>query len=696
MTKRAMLLGLFAVLFICGTGYINDRVLNLESISNGHQLPILVIGILMLVVIAINPLLGRRRLRSAELALIVTVSACSCGIPGRALMEQFAQIVVMPYHWERITPGWQSKNMLQYFPAGSLVDPEPQDEVVNRFVTGSDRASQSATSFHEWLGIKLGQVPWKQWRPPLLTWLPMIFLTTIAMACMGLIVHRQWADHEHLQYPIADFTNAILAQDEGKVYNQLLRNKRFWLGFAIVLAIRVNNGLYQWFPETMIPVKMTHSLWPFASKWPALYRNPWAYGLMRIEFFPLVTAFAFFLSSEISFTLGVSQILWACFCIPVVGLGISMNTDYDIGGWQGWHRAGSYTAFTIMLLYSGRHYYLGVLKEALFLGKLRLRRYTPEVSSAGRSAPGAATAMRIFMLSCLGLFLLTVRLGLSWPIAIGVIALMLMTFLVVARISAETGMFFIQPGWQPFGALMALFGAFALGPTAIVISALFCAVLCIDQCQALLPYLINGLKLGDRTRISPVTMTRAVLVTYLIGILVAVFTVIIVSYDFGTPVQYHWSYQRMPTLPFRAAEPALLQLKATGTLEASEALTGWQRILAIKPSPAFLWAAGMGFVGVILFSVLRLRLRWWPLHPCMFLIWATYPITVMSHAILFGWLIKKLCVRFGGNRLVLKLKPLAVGVIAADIVGALIFMIAGAVYFFVTGDQPKSYRYFPR
>jgi hypothetical protein len=68
----------------------------------------------------------------------------------------------------------------------------------------------------------------------------------------------------------------------------------------------------------------------------------------------------------------------------------------------------------------------------------------------------------------------------------------------------------------------------------------------------------------------------------------------------------------------------------------------------------------------------------------------------MSHAILFGWLIKKLCVRFGGNRLVLKLKPLAVGVIAADIVGALIFMIAGAIYFFVTGDQPKSYRYFPR
>ena len=211
MTKRAMLLGLLAVLFICGTGYINDRVLNLESISNGHQLPILVIGILMLVVLAINPLLGRRRLRSAELALIVTLSACSCGIPGRALMEQFAQIVVMPYHWERITPGWQSKNMLEYFPAGSLIDPEPQDEVVNRFVTGSDKAVRPAESFHEWLGIKLGQVPWQQWRPPLFTWLPLIFLTTWEQMTLplGLTVLRGYLGTGNTAAVMAGVTMAI-------------------------------------------------------------------------------------------------------------------------------------------------------------------------------------------------------------------------------------------------------------------------------------------------------------------------------------------------------------------------------------------------------------------------------------------------------------------------------------------------------
>ena len=66
------------------------------------------------------------------------------------------------------------------------------------------------------------------------------------------------------------------------------------------------------------------------------------------------------------------------------------------------------------------------------------------------------------------------------------------------------------------------------------------------------------------------------------------------------------------------------------------------------------------------------------------------------YSFLGGWIIKKCCVRFGGNRLVQKLKPLAVGVIAADVLGALIFMLVGAIYYFVQGELPKTYRYFPR
>jgi len=80
----------------------------------------------------------------------------------------------------------------------------------------------------------------------------------------------------------------------------------------------------------------------------------------------------------------------------------------------------------------------------------------------------------------------------------------------------------------------------------------------------------------------------------------------------------------------------------------------------------------------------------------LFLVWVTWPMYVFSYSILLGWLVKKLSIRFGGYAVVRKLKPLMFGVISAEILGALIFLVVGAVYFLITGNPPKAYRYFPR
>lgn len=688
MTIRALTLGLVLSLFIAGAGYINDRVLDLESFNNGHQLAIIVTGLMMLAVVALNPLLFRLRrslaFRPAEIGVVVILMMVACSIPGRGLMEQFAQALVMPFHWERITPGWRERNMLSLAPPEALVDSTDYDAVVARFVTGSDRAKYPSPSLWDSVTRKWRQVPWEAWATPLATWVPMVLLSSLCMVGMALIVHRQWSAYEHLQYPIAAFTTALLERDGNRAFGPMLRQRAFWVGFGLILLIRLNNGLCQWFPDYLIPVRLTYYLSPFGAKWPALYRNPWAWGLLRLEVFPLVIAFAFFLNSEISLTLGMSQILWACVCIPMVGSGISVNTDYDIGGWQGWHRAGSYTAFTLMLLYSGRHYYGDTLRRAF----TRWR---------GESADMAAVwGWRVVVFAVVGLTALVIRLGLDWPVAVGTVLLMAMTFLMVSRISAETGLFFIQPGWQPFGALMPFFGAYAMGPTSIVLSALVCGVLCIDQSQALMPYLTNGLKIGETLRLRPLPVASLSTGMWLAGIALAITVVLVASYDFGTPTQYHWSYYRIPTMPFRAAEPALLQLQATDQLAESEGLCGWRRLAALKPEKGFLWAAGTGFAGVVVFSFLRLRVPWWPLHPVLFLIWATYPLAAMSHSFLLGWMVKKASLRFGGNRLVQRLKPFAIGVIGGEICGALVFMIVGAIYFFCTGAKPITYRYFPR
>ncbi|OGV87274.1 MAG: hypothetical protein A3K19_13250 [Lentisphaerae bacterium RIFOXYB12_FULL_65_16] len=689
LTPRALILGFAAALFIAGAGYINDRILELESFNNGHQLPIFVVGMMFLGIALLNPLLFRVRralaFRPVEIGVIVILMMAACSIPGRGLLEQYTQVLVMPYHWNRVTPGWQAHDLLKFAPPQALVDEEPADAVVTRFVTGSDKPKNPPPVLSgTWLKLKASQVPWAQWRRPMLTWMPMVLLTAICSVCMALIVHRQWSSHELLRYPIAEFTTTLLERDEEKAFPAVFYNQVFWLGLGIVLLIRVNNGLCVWFPDYLIPVRLSWNFWPLVEVWPTLAKTPWNWGLLNVSFFPLVIAFAFFLSSEISLTLGISQVLWFLVAAPLVTAGISLETDYDIGGWQGWHRAGSYTAFTLMLLYAGRHYYGENFRRAICFWRDRA------------AADGVVWACRIFLVSVVLLIALVIRLGLSWPLATITVLVMLMTFLIVSRISAETGLFFIQPGWQPFGAIMTLFGGYAMGPTGIVISALVCAVLCIDQSQAFMPYLINGLKISETLKVRVTTMATTTFGMYVIALLIAVPIVLVASYDFGTPTQYHWSYYRVPTMAFRAAEPEILKLKATGTLEQSEALSGWQRLAHIRPPAKFLWAAGSGFVLVIVFAILRLRVPWWPLHPVLFLIWATYPLAAMSHSFLIGWMVKKASVRFGGNRLVEKLKPFMVGVIAGEILGALFFMIVGAVYYFATGEKPLSYRFFPR
>ena len=689
MTLRALLIGFASAFFIAGAGYINDRVLELESFNSGHLLPIVVLGVLFLFVVAVNPLLVRLKrslsFRPSELAIIVALAMASCSIPGRGLMEQFTQCLVTPFHWSRVTPGWKDKGLLGYVPERAFVSvtEENYDETVGAYIMGAPVRSEKP-AFWESLARKWDNVPWGAWLSPLGTWLPMVLLTGIASVALAMVVHRQWSSHEVLSYPVASFTGSLLEREPGRAFPLVFRNRLFWIGFGIVFVIRLNNGLYLWYPEYLIPVQLTWRLTPFGQLFPWLYKVQWGGALLRLNLFPLVAAFAFFLSSEVALTLGLSQFLWAIFALPMVSVGINLSTQYGKGGWQGWQRAGSYVAFALIMGYTGRQYYKETALRALAFWR-RQKEMGPEV-----------WAFRILVLSLGLLVFLACQLGLELPFAFLTVSLMMLTFLIVSRISAETGLFFIQPRWQPFGALLAFFGGYAMAPTQLVLSGLFCTLLCIDQSQGLMPYLINGLKICERVKLRPQRVARVTLWMYVVGVLLAVVIVLCANYHFGTCTNYNWSYQRVPTMPFRALETEVLKLDAVGALEEAEHLPWHQRFNRIMPKESFLWAAGFGFAAVLVFSMLRLRIPWWPLHPVMFLLWATYPMSFTCWSFLIGWAVKKAAVRFGGQHMAKKLKPLMIGIIAGEIIGALVFMVIGAVYYFNTGEKPISYRFFPR
>ena len=682
MTVRAILVGLIGAMFIAGVSYFNDQVLGLfgQSPISGHQIPVGVFGPLVVFLAVVNPLLLLTRrswgFKPAETAIVVLMMLVSCSVPLRGLMENFPTTLGLPAHWNNVSPGWQKNKLMTYIPpallpAGGKLDPAATDNML----TGMGKPGAP-------IGINL--VPWGKWRDCLTVWMPLVVLMSVSVICLALIVHRQWSMHERLRYPIAEFASALMAPPQRGVVGPIFRSKLFWIGLAAVVAIHLINGINMWYKGALIQIPLAFDLSAIRTRWPIIRDLPWGTRLTTPQIFPLVVGFSFFLASEVSLSLGLSQIIFVSVAWILVTRGMNMSTDLLTGGPGGWMRAGGYMAFGFMVLYTGRRYYRSILQAALTFQR------PPGVE------PYAAWAGRILLLSLGGMLAIMIAMGLDWPLAILTIAMIMLLFLCVSRIVAETGLFFLQARWQPLGVLLGFLGAYALGPKALILVGLLSIVLTLDISQSLMPYLVNGLKVCQNAGISPARSGWTAVGTYLASLVLAVIVAFWAIYNFGVNKTYEWSYKRVPSMVFVAANREVTGLKLSGELAASEALRPLERLTQLRPSDRFLWSAGIGVAMVLIVGMLRLKFSWWPLHPVMFLVWDTAPMSALSHSFLLGWLIKTAVSRIGGHRSYQNAKPLMIGLIAGDLIGPAIFIIYGAIYYGVTGLLPVTYDYFPK
>jgi len=79
----------------------------------------------------------------------------------------------------------------------------------------------------------------------------------------------------------------------------------------------------------------------------------------------------------------------------------------------------------------------------------------------------------------------------------------------------------------------------------------------------------------------------------------------------------------------------------------------------------------------------------------MFLLWNSWPAICFYFSFLIGWFIKAATMRFGGVKFFQKLKPLMIGIIAGEILAALLIAAFGLAYYAATGNSPKSFFIFP-
>ncbi|RKY62756.1 MAG: hypothetical protein DRQ02_13445, partial [Candidatus Latescibacterota bacterium] len=91
----------------------------------------------------------------------------------------------------------------------------------------------------------------------------------------------------------------------------------------------------------------------------------------------------------------------------------------------------------------------------------------------------------------------------------------------------------------------------------------------------------------------------------------------------------------------------------------------------------FLISAGIGFMVVLLNTVMRLRFLWWPLHPLGYPVAGYYHFEKLWFPFFISWLAKRTILRYGGIKAYRRAFPLFMGFVLGEFFMGSIWGIIG-------------------
>jgi hypothetical protein len=676
-----IILGLLLAVWVSVFTMFNDTVLQ-QPLMTGNLMPTSVYGpAVLLAMLGCGLTWGRLRERQLvgrrDVVVLVVLGTAACAWPGTNFLRTFVGTTANPANLAKTQDHWREARVFDHVPPGLLVNDGRELEGVTDVLTTGAADPNDYT---------LDNVPWSAWWPVLRLWGGLALLFGLASVCLGLVVHPQWSRHERLPYPLVRFLEELTRPGEAGSRPGILKNKLFWLGLGGVAGIHLVNGLGpQGWDLIFLQVPLEYDLRPLQT----LFPNTNVFGAEEFyqpHLFFSVIAFCFFIRGDVSFSVGISQWAWVALSAAFVARGATLgNNPLETEGGT-LLRAGAYLGFTLMILYLGRRAYLQTAAAAV-----GLRRPAAEERAGVWGLRGLVVCLvaAVWMMSHYA--------QLDWRLGLMFALLSLVILLILARLSAETGLFYVEPNWVALVVIVSLLGFEGLGPAAFITVALFSTALIGVPREPLTGYVVNALALTERVGLKKrLGGTGLGIAGVAAGSLVlAVIATLTLVYTRGLAPREDWANIYHPSLPFNALARRVSELRATGGLEAVIADAAAGHFAAASPDgTAVLWLLlGAGLVIACAFA--RLRLSWWPIHPVLFFMLGSSASLRLAWSFLIGWAIRAAVVRLGGVRAFQAALPLAIGMIAGELLAALGWQAVGSAYYFLTGVTPRSYFILP-
>ncbi len=707
---KSMLAGFLGIAVVSLYTSTNDRVLSISPLVGNH-LPIGALSYVFALAVLWNPTVGRLgtwlRFGTREMAVILGMLFITSWIPGSSLYRYLEDAIAAPTLRAASNPQWQKNLTLTYIPddlrplgKGAVPDaapapataatpgqppapsagaaaaaaapaakpqPSPNERVYSNLATGDEK-------------LKFTGAPYGDWLEPMKRWWFMAFAMATALIAMIWLVHRQWAHHEQLAYPIATVVTALIERTGSRLTSDIFSSRLFWGGFAPVFILHILNYLGTWFPDNAPKIVLEFWSWSDHSLFSVLNHS---HDLTSDgHMFFAIVGLAYFIPSEISLSMGFSTIIMTVVGVMyylAFGQQPSSENEYST-------QAGAYLGYFIIMLYTARHYLVTVLKRAVGISR-----------GDGRERE-LAWAARLFVVG-IGVFIasLVMVAHIDWLLAILLASTTMVYFLVFARVVAETGVQFLQAPWDPGNVVCQVLGFPAVGPANLVMLQYISFALNPDARECLTPYVANTMKMADNVGVRVPRLITLGLIGTVVALLLGFLAQTYCMYFKGAGNLDPYSMDR-PAAILNRATTGLQSLNDLGLTHLAESKHGLVKLTLLADNTGhgtdFGWM-GFGLMGVMALSILRFRYLWWPLHPVVFLVWGTWTAMEVWMSFLLGWIIKSSVVRYGGGRTYQQLKPLFLGMIMGELAATAVSVVCGGLYYLCMHKAPVKFDIFP-
>ncbi|MDA0747811.1 MAG: hypothetical protein O2954_14915 [bacterium] len=555
----------------------------------------------------------RFSLRSAELRMLLGMLWVGGSFAGYNWITQWVGAMAAPRYYASPENRWQEL-IFEYLPWWMF--PSNFPGVVEGFYLGMEEGAAT---------------PWGAWLGPIF-WAASAGL---AMTVMGLgltaVFQKQWVQHERLTYPLAQVPLDLTEGFDGKRgWPPFVRNRLFWVGFAIAAIPLLWNLVEYWVPA--FP-RMTIFDAYYAVSGPrgavlSRYLQPFSYRLL-----PTVLGFTFLCDLNILFS------IWSLFLAGQAALYGMARVGFSVGltgqeakpeAIMGLFTHGVSMGLAVWTLWAARGHLNRVFQQML----------NPPV--AEEESETVILAPRLALLAILGGALYMVfwlhQTGYDFWIGVAWLILFWASILVVMKFLAASGFAFLFPDFGT-GVLDISLGASAMSESTLVSMRLVnWRILSGWRLPAALPHVARLMGAGRN-------ISGLVLAGVGIGLLASILYTVSICYEEGGSSFQTWSLVGAPVGMYEGI---------------AKVIADTDRSVA-DPEKLAVWALGGLVAGASL--MLQSRFAAWPFHPLGVMLMNNGYVRLYVLDIFLVWLAKLLILQFGGISMYRRVKPLCYGLI---------------------------------